>query len=213
MKPRSRNISEAKVWELLSSVEHHVDAELSARLGTLVVYRLADGRALVTQPPFDLSGRLYDSYDEMIEMLKEVEEEAKRGPVSVAEDLKLDEYFSEHAQSLADKVPDVIRVEARRCDFSLASLDHIDRALRKMPHNRRLAPKRIVPLLAYFGEVVRRRTDGRWLMRRVERSDYSEPFIVVDDGRRFSLLIVYKELYESGASLSALASVAITNLS
>jgi len=63
-----------------------------------------------------------------------------------------------HADSLAK----AIKVKGEALDRSIASLDAVDKALRRIPRAKRPVREILTPLVAYVGEVMRRASGGRW---------------------------------------------------
>jgi hypothetical protein len=63
-----------------------------------------------------------------------------------------------HAKSLGPR----LRIPDEVLDFTPASLDIVDKALKRIPWAKREVPDLVTPLVAYLGEVIRRGCGGRW---------------------------------------------------
>jgi hypothetical protein len=63
-----------------------------------------------------------------------------------------------HAKSLGPR----LRIPDEVLDFTPASLDAVDKALKRIPWAKREVPDLVTPLVAYLGEVIRRATGGQW---------------------------------------------------
>lgn len=63
-----------------------------------------------------------------------------------------------HAKSLGPR----LRIPEGLLDFTPASLDIVDKALKRIPWAKRQVPDLVTPLVAYLGEVIRRGCGGRW---------------------------------------------------
>jgi len=104
---------------------------------------------------------------------------------------------------LEGQLAELLKIEPADFDGSEASLDQVDKGLRQLRHQKLLSPKVFGPLVAYVGEVIRNRTQGRWEMRRGADVDRTwEPWIVDPSGRSCPPFAIYKELLEYGRSAS-----------
>jgi hypothetical protein len=63
-----------------------------------------------------------------------------------------------HARSLGPR----LRIPEEVLDFTPASLDIVDKALKRIPWAKRQVPDLVTPLVAYLGEVIRRGCGGKW---------------------------------------------------
>ncbi len=64
-----------------------------------------------------------------------------------------------HARSLGPR----LRIPDEALGGTVASLDAVDKALKRIPWAKRQVPDLVTPLVAYVGEVMRRASGGRWL--------------------------------------------------
>jgi hypothetical protein len=133
---------------------------------------LADGRVLLYMPG-DVYGWLYPSrtfVEEMNRQLmenerKDAEQSAAGYPDPCVELLPpIDDFIRDvdvHAASLGK----TIKAADEALDRSVASLDAVDKALKRIPWAKRPVPEILTPLVAYVGEVIRRASGGRWSKR------------------------------------------------
>jgi hypothetical protein len=83
-----------------------------------------------------------------------------------------------HAKSLGPR----LRIADEALDGTLASLDVVDTALKKIPWAKRQVPDLVTPLVAYVGEVMRKVSDGRWTTT-TNAGHEDEPMVIGRDGR------------------------------
>jgi hypothetical protein len=203
-RPNSRAVSRAEVQQLLHQVTRSMRDDLMSKRCLCDVYKLPSGSALLVLA--DGKGRWYDSYQEMEAFL---DEKTTSGFQDV---LPQQKHFIEEVENLLGQLPRLIGVAEGELDLTESSLAIVDRALRHVDESEVLTPEVFPALLAYVGEVIRRRIDGEWQIR--EQADGTwEPDIVDKRGRQCGLLRIYKELMEYGekASLAAFAFVRIRN--
>jgi hypothetical protein len=198
-----------RVRELLAGSGHVRDAETSRSM-LCDVYRLADGSGLLAFE--DGRGVLYYSHETMVARHRANVAKARSGyrePPLFADGEMFPSRIADHIAAL----PAILGVEAAKLDFTEASLDVVDAALRRLPADRVLSPQVFPSLAAYVGEVIRLAIGGRWEMRRASDGEAWEPEVVDAIGRPCALLKIYKELMEYGrrASMRAFASIAIRN--
>jgi hypothetical protein len=162
-------------------------------------FDLADGGVLLLYE--DGKSRMYESKDELLAMLEELEQKARQGPVNPCRDLPQGEAFAEQVGQLVLRLPALLRMDASQLDGSEASLDNIDKALWRMRPQRMLTLDVFAALTAYVGEVIRNVTKGRWEMRRASDSEKIwEPWIVDPSGHGYAPFRIYKELLKYGSS-------------
>jgi hypothetical protein len=145
------------------------DESLSA-FGT--AYVLPDGRVL-QYTRGDTSGTLYPSREAIEEMNRRLTESERNAAEQQASGVTdpcvtllppVDDFIRDvdaHAQGLGK----AIRAREEALDRSFASLDVVDRALRRIPRADRPVPAILTPLVAYAGEVMRKASGGRWSKR------------------------------------------------
>jgi hypothetical protein len=134
---------------------------------------LPDGRVLLYTPGDVTGGTLYPSRaaaEEMNRRLAETERQAAEQKAAGWPEPCLtllppiDDFIRDvdaHAASLGK----TIKVAGEALDRSLASLDAVDKALKRIPWAKRPVPEILTPLVAYVGEVMRRVSGGRWSKR------------------------------------------------
>jgi hypothetical protein len=182
--PEVRRPSKKEIRELLK-LAWVADDALSTRNSQARV--LPDGRVLLYVQD-DGSGMLYPSRAAAEEMKRDYDETERK----TIEQFRTG--FHDPCRTLLPPVADFLRdVEAHAkslgprigvadavLDFTPASLDAVDKALKKIPWAKRQVPDLVTPLVAYVGEVMRKASGGRWTKapttrkRRVEVFDPAE---------------------------------------
>jgi hypothetical protein len=94
-------------------------------------------------------------------------------------------------------LPSLLQLSTPRIDFSDDELVVIDRKLRKLSGAEFEAPKLYAAVVAYVGEFVRRRVDGKWEMAQAG-SLPAVPQIVDSTGAVFFPTRLYKLFLDSG---------------
>lgn len=121
--------------------------------------------------------------------------------------LPSEERFPEMISELIQQLAKLMDVSPEELDFSFQSLEKIDRfAFFQYGQFRCLEPYVFEPLVAYCGEIVRRKTGGRWEMKRTPEG-VVEPWIVTSAGRLLNPGVrVFEALWEAdqGATIAAL---------
>jgi hypothetical protein len=171
-----RNVRKKEVDELSKLPWTH-DEALSTRGSEARI--LSDGRVLLFFVA-DGSATLCDSRavaEEMWRWYREMEREAAKGPVDMTRTLlpPIADFLRDveaHAKSLGPrlKIPDDV------LDFTPASLDAVDKALKKIPWAKRQVPDLVTPLVAYVGEVMRKASGGQWAKAPTTRKQRVEVF-------------------------------------
>ena len=90
--------------------------------------------------------------------------------------------FLRDVEAIAKSLGPRLRIPDEALDGTLASLDAVDKALRRIPWAKRPVPDLVTPLVAYVGEVMRRVSGGSWtrspttqtIHRKVEEYDPAE---------------------------------------
>jgi hypothetical protein len=167
--PGVRNIPKKEVREL-SKLPWVADDALLSMLGQARV--LPDGRVFESHLA-DGSGTLYPSRaaaEEMNRQLMETEREAAEQAAAGYPDPCLEllppiDDFLRDVDAHAASLGKAIKVADEALDRSVASLDAVDKALKRIPWAKRPVPEILTPLVAYVGEVIRRASGGRWSKR------------------------------------------------
>jgi hypothetical protein len=163
--PGMRNVSMHQARKLLK-LPWVADEALST-VGPAHV--LEDGRVLVYMPG-DVYGHLYPSRavaEEMNRQYVETEREAAEQwaaglPSPCLTLLPPIDDFLRDVDAHADSLGKTIKVAGEALDRSIASLDAVDKALKRIPWAKRPVVEILTPLTAYVGEVMRGATGGRW---------------------------------------------------
>jgi hypothetical protein len=207
-RPKSRAISAKEVKRILDATPLSVDHPIS-RIAMCEAFDVADGGVLLRFE--NGKGRLYKSKEELQAMLDELEKKAREGPESPCRDFPQGQAFAEQIPRLVGLLPALLNINAAQLDGTEASLDTVDKALRRMRPDRMLEAEVFAALTAYVGEVIRNATQGRWEMRRGSDSKGTwEPWIIDPSGHTYPPFAIYKELFEYGRSASLRAFVAGT---
>jgi hypothetical protein len=146
--------------ELREYLKLPVDQALSRRGEEVRI--LPDGRVLWTIPGVRIA-RTWPSREAYAEMQREFAEYAAKVSVDPCLTLlpPIDDFLRDveaHAKSLGPR----LRIPDEVLDFTPASLDIVDKALKRIPWAKREVPDLVTPLVAYLGEVIRRGCGGRW---------------------------------------------------
>jgi hypothetical protein len=167
--PKVRKLSKKEARELFK-LPWILDEALSTYNEARV---LPDGRVLWHNPEIGGYTFLYPSravVEEVNRALAETERKAAEQSALGAPDPcfellpPVDDFIRDvdaHAKSLGKK----IKVADDALDRSLASLDAVDKGLKRIPWAKRPVPEILTPLVAYVGEVMRRVSGGRWSQR------------------------------------------------
>jgi hypothetical protein len=182
--PGVRNVSKKEAREL-STLPWVPDDEVLSTFGQARV--LPDGRVLLLDPS---GGTLYPSRaaaEEMNRRLEEtkrqmIEQAAGRVPHPALTLLPPIDDFLRDVEAHAKKLGPRIGIADEALDGTLASLDAVDQALKKIPWAKRQVADLVTPLTAYVGEVMRKASGGRWVMTR-SRGNENQPLIQARDGR------------------------------
>jgi hypothetical protein len=164
--PGMRNLSMHQARKLLK-LPWVIDEALST-FGPAHV--LEDGR-VVQYTPGDVYGALFPSREVMAEMNRrssEFERESAKqtaagNPSPILTLLpSIDDFLRDveaHAKSLGPR----LRIPDEALDGTVASLDAVDKALKRIPRAKRPVADLVTPLVAYVGEVLRKASGGRWI--------------------------------------------------
>jgi hypothetical protein len=162
-RPKSCTVRAREIRALLARQEWSVDEEVSGFLQGIgaKVLRSGDGRLLIASE--NGGGRLYESRDEVLSMLKALV--VAKPPPPYVDLLPQGREFIDEVPALAERTAELFGIDASLLDRTEASLDHLDRAVRRIGVRESLTPERFPPLTAYVGRVIERATNGRWEAR------------------------------------------------
>jgi len=132
-------------------------------------------------------------------------------PISPAALLGLDDSFLERIDKLVKNVPAVLKTPRLRCDYSVKSVETIDRALRRLEYRALIEPEVVLPLWAYLGEVIRRETGGEWRMLPEQTGERPQPVVTNISRRHIGVCAFFKELHEFSEG-GSLTSVVLTSI-
>jgi hypothetical protein len=143
-------------------------------------YDLEEGQVLVVDPDAG-SGILYVSREEVARLRAEFDRPApaRRRADTTAVLPRADEFLRD-VDTLAASL--VRRFDAARLDFTVESVDRLDRAMKAIRGAARRSPGFVAALTAYLGEVVRYEVGGRW---DASEEPEAEPVVVLPNGATF----------------------------
>jgi len=194
-KPTGREVNAKTAASLLKERNGRIDPTFLGRTTTRR-YILDDGGALVLAPGG--SGRHWDSFDGFMEWIQALEERAAEGRSALGEVLPLGNDFLNHIPQLVESLPRLLQVEPSALDGTERSIDLIDSLIDERGSDDFLSADTFQSLVAYVGEVIRRRIGGQWDVRVGADGRTWEPDIVDRQGRRCGLVRIYKEIQERG---------------
>ncbi|MGA7324679.1 MAG: hypothetical protein WBX25_09405 [Rhodomicrobium sp.] len=168
------------------------------------IVRLDNGRVLHI---FRESANIYASADDARQLLKLVEQVARREPNHpLGEPFPGGRGFVEALPRLLAELPSKIGVSANALNGSVESLERIDKAARRLGGQECLDdPAILAPILAYAGEVMRGVTGGRWAIRNPGSEHDWQAVVVRANGDEFRTFIIFKELLERGSIRAVVA--------
>jgi hypothetical protein len=153
-KPRKRPEFSAKELHQIP-----IDLELS-RPGE-EVRLLPDGRVL-----WSLSAKIvraWPSREAFLENRRRNDEMVARGPIDSRTLLPPIDAFLRDVEAHAAALGPRLGIPDATLDGTVASLEAVDKALRRIPRPERAVADLVTPLVAYVGEVYRRASGGRWM--------------------------------------------------
>jgi hypothetical protein len=124
---------------------------------------LPDGRVLWALPIAGVS-RYWPSRDAFVQWREDSGAEVARGPIDMSPTLlpPIDDFLRDvdkHAKALGPR----LEIPDAALDRTVPSLEAVEKALRKIPRQKREAADLVTPLVAYVGEVLRKASGGQWM--------------------------------------------------
>jgi hypothetical protein len=189
---RPKKLRSSEVKTLLGSGGVR-DAELS-QIGAGEALLLPDGRLLFRFE--DGKGILYETRDQLVTMLRKLEQNAGSSPKHPAEQLlPQGENFPSHVPELLQALPGILGLPSAALDRTEESLNVVEDAVRRRGYRRILTAERLPALVAYVGEVMRQAVHGKWQMYRDPNTKAWEPVIVDPNDKVYQpFATVYLEL-------------------
>lgn len=159
-RPKSCTVKAKEIRALLARQGWTVDEEVGQFLQGIdaKILRSADGRLLIASE--NGPGRLYESREEVLSMLQALV--VTKPPPPYVDLLPQGREFIDEVPALAERTAELFGIDASLLDRTEASLDHLDRAVRRIGVRESLTPERFPPLTAYVGRVMERATSGSW---------------------------------------------------
>jgi hypothetical protein len=193
--PKSRMVDANTAEFLLRDRNGQIDSTLRGRTTTRR-YILDDGGALVLSP--DGSGRHWESYRELMNWVEALDREAHTGSNMLHPLLPLADEFIRHIPELVTSLPRLLRVDPASLDGTEESIAVIDIVVDELGSGHFSTPDVFQSVVAYVGEVIRRRIDGSWDVQLGQDGRTWEPDIIDRYGKKCSLLRLYNEILEHG---------------
>ena len=191
MRSRGKELSEPEIQDLLATETPVADEELS-QLTLLDVYQFSDGRILFLFDGEPTTGTLWDSRDSVLQSLTASAEEPESHPL--AGRWHQGQGFPDQVDELKARLADLIDLPIDDLDYSLESLELVDRTIKtRFPPEERLGAVVFPCLVAYLGETVRQLVDGAWEMRHASHADIWEPWVRSPQGREFAPFVCLHE--------------------
>jgi hypothetical protein len=191
---QARAIAALELDALLGQSQCIKDEELSC-LADVSVYNIADGKVLVVCDEEDVVGWIWPSRQIVLSYFSRASE--RRSHYLMEGRLPQGPDFPNHTLTLIDELADILSLSRRQLDFTLPSIECVDKQLRtKVGRDARIEPPVFPCLIAYVGETLRKLIGGNWEMRQVE-VDVWEPWVISADGRELPVFVnIYYEVHE-----------------
>jgi hypothetical protein len=197
---KNRKVTKQEVKKLLSESNCAKDEEIS-EAALADTYVMPDGQVLVVDSTG--KGRLWESRDDIIAVIQQAAEPPEHILTGL---LPAGKKFVDSIPSLIGQLPDKLKINRKSLDFSWESLTLIDQQVfSRIGRKKCLTPELFEPLLAYAGETMRRRKNGKWEMRLSSDGTTWEPWIITDDFKFPPFSYLHEQLYESGPAPSIAA--------
>lgn len=216
-----RRLRVSSVQKRLKEPGWSIDSELLAQIPRNIfisaVYKNSDSRVLTVSE--DGAGVLYGSIEAWLSLLQSLETPSNQTPTHLLHGrLPQGQNFINQISELITELAAQLDIPIQQLDRSGDSLKVVDKAIHREGQSKCLEAEIFAPLVAYVGEVLRQRINGRWEMRlagdpretilnkvgdrweeeRVgEYPEVWEPWIVDERGQRHQVFsIIYDELTE-----------------
>ncbi len=192
-----RNLSVKETREL-SKLAWVRDDALSTRMSEARL--LPDGRALLFMGE-NVGGTIFPSRQALEDVRREGQALLQKGPVDPAREFlpPIADFLRDveaHAAALAGR----LRLPAAALDRSEASLDAVDKALKRVKKAKRMTPEIITPLVAYVGMVMLGVAGGHWAKAPTTQK-HRRP--VYDPAEWEAWGVVQRGLWDAGAKARA----------
>jgi hypothetical protein len=195
------------------SISHEFTSEAKAVLDIVKeIHTNSDGRVLEVFDPETQAGNLYASIEEWASRLDQyIHISNNPHPIHILHGKLIQgQAFIDEVPSLIQRLSGEFKINVSELNRSEASLELIDKGVRKKGRKKCLNAEIFPALVAYTGEVIRQAVQGRWEVRPTDDPEVWEPWIINDNGKTYPPFItVYDELYDApqcciSAAISAL---------
>jgi len=185
----------------VNKLREELTLQPETRLILSEAYRLPDGRVLVIQKTG--KGLLWDG--------KDFEQPSVQSTHILAHRIPEGREFVASVLTLAQQLADFLGISPEQLDYSAQSLEVLDtKVFRDIGRDSFLSKERFAPLLAYVGEVIRRKVGpfARWEARLGLDGYTWEPWIFSANGEAYDpFMLVFEELHEEDGPMSFAARV------
>lgn len=199
--PKSSGLSKNAVAVLLKDPLWQYNSQLSQKMIPHSVYTHPT-RGVLNVFSDDGRGRLYKSHSDFEQHLQinDMIRQQPRAYHILDGLLPHGEAFLTHVEALIEHFRQTLKLSPELLDKSIASLEHVDKAIRKYGKRKTLESPAFAGLIAYVGEVVRTATSGRWEMRLSDQDGKTWESWIVGANERYFIFwsAVYDELAEPG---------------
>jgi hypothetical protein len=206
--PKVVKVSVREVEQLLTDPQWVRNEEVFKELPYPEGYIHTDGRVLRLFRTG--SGQLYENLEDFhkeqigYQIIEQAEQQMWQDTNPFGQD------FPQHVTELIDTLAVHLQIPRQQLDGSRESLTRLEKAVERYGMHKSLEFPVFAGLLAYSGEIMIRRTNGRWLMQLDERSGVWEPWVLAADGRTMQIPLSKMLLEESNAFIAALIDLAVT---
>lgn len=156
-------------------------------------YLLQDGRILAYTDSMPNKVQMFESIDELNEIIKIVRSDIEKGPI-LLKYIELINGIPGNIEACMLNLSTQLHIDSNLLDFSPGSLKSIDKKLRDVVTLKEYFDNVYGYLLIYFGEVVRRYTNGKWAINK--SNGVSEPYIISNSSTK---IFYTKELHEQAS--------------
>jgi hypothetical protein len=187
MRWKFKNITAKAVRDMLKSEKWRKSADLWEKTGDWkrdyeAIYINSEDEVLIVWKTLTPGkGRLFPTSEHYLETVDDLK--TIRKPEHMLEALReYGEDFPAHIPSLLEKMPALFNLAPESLDFSIESLAHLQSRVKRYGYEKSVHAPYLPSLVAYLGEIIRRKLKGEWRMRYDKTFDIWEPHIVDQQG-------------------------------
>lgn len=189
---KSKKINKKELEKLLKESSWEKDTELSGVL-ELDVIKNSKGEAIVF-----FSERNRVLFFDRNRTLEELTGIAAEKPKHILQDILPEKLGSEtELINTIKDMPSLFEIEKGKLDYSIESLDILEKQVKKIGYSNCISSPYYISLIAYTGEIIRRKISGSWKLIHLGEDNLIEPWIFGKDGRKIPVFsILYRELQQ-----------------